>query len=79
MNGVIVCLGYRCLSCLARVAVLRSTDPPTEDSLPDTIESVCRCGCRWVITRKEIVDLEVWTEEVPSPALKPVRVTKATR
>jgi hypothetical protein len=77
-QAVVVCLGYRCAVCAARVAVLRSTDPATESLLPDHIVSVCRCGsCRTVRRSKLLETMEVWRE--PLPESPPTPITQRRR
>lgn len=57
----ITCVGYTCLSCSRRVAVLRSTIPQPDASDP-FLKSKCSCGLtRWILD-EEIQSLEIWTE-----------------
>ncbi len=60
----ITCVGYTCLGCRQRVAVLRSTNPQPDFSAP-IFKSKCLCGLtRWILD-DEVLSLEIWTEFPP--------------
>lgn len=61
MSRAIVCVGFTCPLCGARVAVLRSCDP-TPDS-PEVFHSECKCGYVRLVAMNEIQSLDVWREE----------------
>jgi len=66
----VLCLGYVCSACGARVAVFRSNDTCTEDALPVRLLSTCVCGERRFILRSEIGRLEFWREEISESRMR---------
>jgi|SRR5579883_418036 len=58
MSSEIICVGYTCPLCKQRVVVLRSSDPPPQNS--DLIHSQCKCGYYRPVRISEIQFLEVW-------------------